>query len=479
MPLPERKTDETRDQFIDRCMADATMIREFPEAAQRRAVCERQASAGAPRRAQAAGALNFFSEPGALTIEAAGDAQGADGKPRLPRFVMVAYTGGPMRIQGWRYPVIVDLAGMHIPAPSRPIRFGHDPTSGVGHTDSIGVRDGKLVAAGVVSRDTAIAREIVVSAGNGFPWQASIGASVEQFEFVKEGQSVLVNGREFKGPVNVIRKATLGEISFVDLGADANTSASVAASAREKGIMDPIENVQTDQNTPEAEGTETPATAGQRDRAQAGAAAAEPPDTEAPGAPQGEPAMARSTQAAAPRTVNAAADPGIVADAVAEMRAKAAAEQRRINAIRKVCGDKHPDICARAIDEGWDLTRTELEVLRADRPPAPAVHVPDNSMTGAVLEAACMLTGGVRGDAVAASYGEKAVEAADKRYKGGIGLQELLLEAAWANGYDGRNFRDSRAVLRFAFGQNLSAGFSNVDIGGILSNVANKFLLEG
>jgi len=55
----------------------------------------------------------------------------------------------------------------------------------------------------------------------------------------------------------------------------------------------------------------------------------------------------------------------------------------------------------------------------------------------------------------------------------------LLLEAAWANGYTGRNFRDSREALRFAFGKDLQAGFSTVDIGGILSGVANKFLLEG
>jgi len=149
--------------------------------------------------------------------------------------------------------------------------------------------------------------------------------------------------------------------------------------------------------------------------------------------------------------------------------------------VRKVCGDTHAEIAAKAIGEGWDVTRTELEVLRADRPKAPAAHIPDNSMTGSVLEAACMLTGGVKGDVVVAAFGEKSVEAADKRFKGGIGLQELLLEAAWANGYDGRNFRDSRAVLRFAFGHagGIQAGWSTIDIGGILSNVANKFLLEG
>jgi len=53
------------------------------------------------------------------------------------------------------------------------------------------------------------------------------------------------------------------------------------------------------------------------------------------------------------------------------------------------------------------------------------------------------------------------------------------LEAAWANGYMGRNFREARDVLRFAFHPELEAGFSTIDIGGILSNVANKFLLEG
>src|SRR5512140_1378357 len=97
-------------------------------------------------------------------------ADAADGKPRLPRFSMVAYTGGMMRIAGWRYPVVVDLAGLAIPSQSRPIRFGHDASSGVGHSDSINIAGGKLVAAGVVSRDTAAAREVVASAKNGFPW---------------------------------------------------------------------------------------------------------------------------------------------------------------------------------------------------------------------------------------------------------------------------------------------------------------------
>ena len=60
-----------------------------------------------------------------------------------------------------------------------------------------------------------------------------------------------------------------------------------------------------------------------------------------------------------------------------------------------------------------------------------------------VLEAACMLTAKL--DGVEKLFDEQTLEAASKRFRGGIGLQELLLEAAWANGYTGRNFRDSRA----------------------------------
>ena len=380
-------------------------------------------------------------------------AAGPDGKPPLPRFNMVAYTGGPMRIAGWRYPVVVDLAGLAIPSQNRPIRFGHDANSGVGHSDSIAVRDGRLVASGVISRDTAAAREVVASAKNGFPWQASIGTSVEQFEFVKETQSVLVNGREFTGPVNVVRRSTLGEISFVDLGADNNTSASVAASAKEKEVMDSSDTSKQDKTAQDGTGKDTAAAT-----ATAGQDAAAPP-------------------IAAQATVVGAAEVGITADPVADMRARAAAEQERIAAVRKVCGDQYAGICAQAIRDGWDVTRTELEVLRADRPKAPAAHVPDNSMTTTVLEAACMVTGRIA-DAEK-MYDEKTLDAASKRFRGGIGLQELLLEAAWANGYDGRNFRDSRSVLRFAFGHGIQAGFSTVDIGGILSNVANKFLLDG
>ncbi len=346
-----------------------------------------------------------------ITAIAAG-AGGADAERVLPRFKMLAYTGGAMRVAGWRHPVVLDLAGLAVPSQNRPIRFAHDPAAGVGHTDAIKVEGGQLVATGVISRDTATAREVVASSRNGFPWQASVGASVEEFEFIRESQKAIVNGQEFAGPVNVVRKATLGEISFVDLGADGRTSASIAAQQGGGG--------------------------------------------------------------GSPASGDADAAPGAGA---AVLRAEALAETSRIAAVRRICAGKHLDIEAQAIRDGWDATRTELEVLRASRPKAPSMHVPDTSITGEVLEAACFQSAKLDGlDKVCSA---QALEVASKRFQSGLGLQELLIEAAIANGYTGRTFRDSRRVLEAAFGRGIEAGMTIIDVGGILSNVANKFLLEG
>ena len=378
-----------------------------------------------------------------ITLEAVA---GEGDTPVIPRFTMLAYSGEPMRVEGWRHPVVVDLQGLSIPSQRRPVRFGHSMYAGVGHTERIAIEGGTLVAEGIVSRDTAAAKEVVSSGKRGFPWQASIGAQVQQAEFVRGGKDVVVNGRRHTGPLYVARQTVLGEISFVDLGADGNTSATIAAQQQESEFMD------------ESQDTEVQTNAAQ----------------DAP-----EATVTRAAAEDAGREAGAAAEPQAAAqsDPVAEIRAEALAETQRIHAVREVCRGRHPALEAQAIQEGWTRDKTELEVLRASRPTAPAAHVRDNALGGEVLEAACLLTAKLTD--VEAHADEQALDAAARRFRGGITLQELLLEAAWANGYSGRNFRDSRAVLRYAFAPNLTAGFSTIDIGGILSNVANKFLLDG
>ena len=44
MPIPERKSGESKESFIDRCMGDAVMTEEYPDRDQRLAVCENKAA---------------------------------------------------------------------------------------------------------------------------------------------------------------------------------------------------------------------------------------------------------------------------------------------------------------------------------------------------------------------------------------------------------------------------------------------------
>jgi len=110
---------------------------------------------------------DFVTMRGPLTVEA------ADGEKNLPHFRMVAYTGGLMRIAGFPHPVVVDLTGLDVPSQNLPIRLDHERRQGVGHTQRVAVEDGKLIAEGLISRDTSWARDVAKSGINGFPWQAS------------------------------------------------------------------------------------------------------------------------------------------------------------------------------------------------------------------------------------------------------------------------------------------------------------------
>jgi hypothetical protein len=165
-------------------------------------------------------------EPGGVRIDAG--AASAEGKS-LRRFTMTAYTGGAMALSGWPHPVVVDMAGLAVGKKSRPILMDHDTSRIVGHTDVVSTDGGTLTVTGVISGVGSAAQEVIGASDNGFPWQASLGAAVKKVVFVPEDKSATANGKEFAGPVYMVRSARLGEVSFVALGADDSTSAKVEA----------------------------------------------------------------------------------------------------------------------------------------------------------------------------------------------------------------------------------------------------------
>lgn len=186
-----------------------------------------------PHDVRAATPPTEFRIVGAATPVKFAAADAAGGK--LPTFEMLAYTGAVMRLEGFCAPVIVDLAGVQAPAQERPIFRQHDPLKIVGHTNQVAVDDAGIHAKGVMSGVGPDADEIVKLSKNGFPWQASIGAAMVRNEYVEPGQTANVNGREVVGPCYISRETVLGEISFVPIGADGSTSATVQASNR-KGL---------------------------------------------------------------------------------------------------------------------------------------------------------------------------------------------------------------------------------------------------
>ena len=440
-----------------------------------------------PAAEKAEGSAESLADRGEefLVVEAAS----GEGPGSRIRVMGVAYSGGKMRLPGWRHPVVVDLSGLEIPE-AVPLLTNHENRTGA-RVGMVKARvDGQtLVVEGEILSSSGQARGIVEQARAGAEWQLSIGAEVLEWDLVRSRRSV--NGREHEGPFYHVKKSVLREVSVVAVGADASTRMKLAATfhllvpqgqANMQGG-----NLMDFQKWLEKHGIDSGALDEEKTAALRAAfeAGNEPPDFAkvSAGAPD---STAENKQ---PPQKSQAADKEppakVAASAVEDAQAAVRAERERVAAIQETCAGEFPRIERDAIRLGWAVEETSQKVLKAMRESRPQadVHITvqrdrGRSCDAATLEAACVLTAKLAEPEK--HYHEEVLEQAERRFRGGIGLQELIMEAAWANGYPERSFRDSREALRYAFGRQVqAAGFSTVDIGGILSNVANKFLLEG
>jgi phage major head subunit gpT-like protein len=177
--------------------------------------------------------------PRVVAMEAAFTVQAEAAAGSTPTFELVAYTGRAIR-QSWsRNPLVVDLAGMDTARQSIPILWGHDASleSVLGQSSAIANDGQQLTLSGELIGEGPIADRVISLAKKGLRLQASIGADTGRIENVAPGESVTVNGREFTGPISVVRGSSLREVSIVLFGADAATSAAIAAEANEEATM--------------------------------------------------------------------------------------------------------------------------------------------------------------------------------------------------------------------------------------------------
>ena len=390
-----------------------------------------------------------------------------------PKVVGVAYSGGKMSLPGWRHPVVVDLAGMEIPE-SVPLLTNHEnkTDSRIGLI-SAAVRNNVLEITGEIVSDSRDAADIIAQGKAGADWQLSIGADVKECELVKGSREV--NGQEVEGPFYHIKKSTLREVSVVAVGADAHTNMKV--NAKFNLVNQEGEAMNNKSETKSVSAVSTPNDAVPPEK--------KPEPEQKPGEPANKPgepekkpdnAEKKPGQAAAEATPPAIqASAGDVAATAREAAQNAVkAERERISAIQAICDGEFPEIEREAIAGGWTpevVTKKVLETIRAERPAAnvniSVKTAPEGGELRKTIEAAMCLRVGVSADQLEKSYGTRTVEAGMAEMD--MPLKQLLIECMKLDGIPYSRGFDNETIR---------AAFSSVSLPGILSNVANKKLLQ-
>ena len=397
-----------------------------------------------------------------------------------PKVVGVAYSGGKMNLPGWRHPVVVDLAGMEIPE-SVPLLTNHEnkTDSRIGLI-SAAVRNNTLEITGEIVSDSRDAADIIAQGKAGADWQLSIGADVKECELVKGSREV--NGQEVEGPFYHIKKSTLREVSVVAVGADAHTNMKVNAKFNLVNQEGEAMNNKSETKSVSAVSAPNDAVPPEKkpEPEQKPGNPANKPGNPAnkPGEPEKKPdnAEKKPGQAAAEATPPAIqASAGDVAATAREAAQNAVkAERERISAIQAICDGEFPEIEREAIAGGWTpevVTKKVLETIRAERPAAnvniSVKTAPEGGELRKTIEAAMCLRVGVSADQLEKSYGAKTVEAGMAEMD--MPLKQLLIECMKLDGIPYSRGFDNETIR---------AAFSSVSLPGILSNVANKKLLQ-
>ncbi len=413
-----------------------------------------------------------LSAPIELLAADPADENGNGGK--LPTFTMRANTGTPMRQPFSHHWIILDLAGLDVTSKSRPILREHNPRDIIGHTTAIKKTTSALDVAGVISGTSESANEVRDIAANGFPWQSSVRTTIDSLEEVEAGSSAKVNGTTYDGPVLIVRKSRLKEISFVALGADDDTSASVAArdphSHPDTGDadMDKAFQAWAKKNKHDIEAMDDAAVKQLKASYDAEIAAADTPAAppkDKPKAPE------------APAVITASGADGD--DTISQRNEIEAANFERIEAIREIAAanPKARGLVATAIRERWSKDRFELEALRKAGDGVSGVRMGGSDITASSLEAAMCLSAGVPVETLAKDYDERTINAAMEGELVHAGLHTLIRATLRANGQDVGIGGINDATIRAALSISAAGGFSTVSVPTLTANIAGKALL--
>ena len=426
--------------------------------------------------------------------------EGDEGEDSVKAFDINAYNGGSLSLSNFSEPAYIDLASayVHGDADQQPILMEHDTKKLVGHGKPQIHASDMTVESGVMSHDNEYSRQIVAAAKNGFQWQASVGGKMTKPPIlIKEGQTGRVNGRSVSGPAVVIRGFMWRETSFCGIGCDnERASARVAASldANTVKVIDMDFNEWLEARGFSAEDLNDK----QLDSLQASFDAENAP---AP-APVVSDEVVASVEPSVERINPEVAAAEDTAKYIESVRAARRAEDARVSELEGVF-DEYKEIVAKpvlaslfdsALAGDLDRNKFELECIKAARQPreTPAIHrgYAKRNFDQAVVEASLLRSGGMGEDAVAASIkrefgSHKVEEVMNKSYdKGmqGFGLQDLVYASIESAGEEIPSRRINAEVIECAMRSSrdirASNGSSTLSLPGVLSNIANKQMLQ-
>jgi hypothetical protein len=343
--------------------------------------------------------------------------EAAESEDKLPTIKARLYNGGVISVGYWG-PVAIDIANLKF-SENAPILYSHnryDVAAVLGQSTEITRPDNKRIdAVGNIMASSATAKSVLDLARNGFKFQASVGVQPSVVAYVEDNEEVEVNGRRLKGPFTFVKQGVLAEWSVVVLGADERSATRIAASAPEKT----------------------------------------------------EEAMKDTTE----KTKE-------------EVRADAVAEEKRVSAICAACKE-HDEIRAKAIAEGWTVEQAKIAVkdaiieaqqqeiaagkVQSERPKVFGHWgVRAQDVSSDVIEASVCLSHGRK--SVEKRYSEETLDAASRlRIHSITELVQSTLALA------GKRLDCTRHQTR----EFLEAAFSTRDVANVVSNVANKFIMDG
>ena len=373
-----------------------------------------------------------------------------------------AYSGGVLRVAGYRFGVVIDLAGLSV---NKKVlaNLDHDSKKRIGHiTDH--TNDGKsLSLSGVMSADTESAREVLASHDRGFPWDCSIEAiPTVRTEMVEAGKTVFVNGQSFSGPLEVARKSTLYGLGFVSLGADSENQ--VAIAAEEVPLEDTEQTFESWAMSHEFDLSSM----SEQELAVLQSIYDKQSKASEPIAASFDANFIRAEVDKSYRSIEAVLlkyEDTVKPEKLAEIKAEA---QDKIRALKSKAGEHEYTGVKFQFEATPIIAQTHLACIRATYPQGPTIHssTRDLQMDQKTIEASLLLRTGREVLAVK-SYGERACEAASKaNLTSLVDVCKAAIHASMRDIPTGGN----EAIIK--------AAFSNTDLPNILSNVTGKTLVE-